>query len=174
MILGVYLRLYYFFAMLYHFFLNIFGPIRLVYYFDGERMTNITFWKSMWPKSHGVFYVKTYHSDETYHLAYKGHIDHLNNFSYDDNVLDLQSRRKNIVLLDGSKTLNFDLNFLDNYRRTIQSQSFHPDCEPVKDLQTVLKIFNCNATDIQIINLAPFRKQTISITEGMDINMLYE
>jgi hypothetical protein len=168
-----YLYLYYVYSILYNLFLDTFGPIRIVYYYDKNEKTNITFSRHFWCNLYGIFYIKTYSADGNYHLAYQGYLDHLENFGNPDNEI-TYSKRKNLVLLNGNQIVNFDLNLLDNYRKTIHNQKFPLECEPVKNVATILDLFDCDSTDVQIVNLRPFKKEIIPIDDKLTIDMLYE
>jgi len=186
----MYLYIYHVYIGVYKFIMSILGPIHVIYYFDGHHKKNITlstYFKDY--NSHcsdsftSIFWIKTFYGDGPHYSAYQGNRRHLDNLTCAKIMPDLLSKRKNIMLLNGTDPVNFDLNLLDNYKRAIQNQShffkssidteYQKKCVPVKNLNTILKLFDCESSHIQIINLRPFKKEIVPI-DDMHIDMLYE
>ena len=178
-ILQIYLYMYRIYIYLYKLIMNIFGPIHIIYYFDGQRKKNITLSRYLVSNDNpnSIFWIKTFHTHDTHYLAYQGHLCHLNKLIRGKKISNLSYKRKNIMLLNGTDPVNFDLNLLDNYKRSIQNKSDvfgnQRECMPVKDLNTILKLFGCESSAVQIINLRPFKKEIVPV-DNVCIDMLYE
>ena len=161
----LYLRLYFIYVFLYKFILNIFGPFYIVYSFDKGQKKNITFSRYFFSDKSAVTYVKTLHADRTDHLAYYGSASIFNKITNQKSTS--LPKRKKIMFLNGTNPVNFDLNQLDNYEYT------YTQCIPVTNLGIISKLFDIEASAVQIINLVPFKKEVIAI-ENANIHMLYE
>ena len=170
--------------------MSILGPIHVIYYFDGQCKKNITLSTyfrdstSYHPDCFAsIFWIKTFYVNGPHYSAYHGNRRHLDNLTCTKIMPDLLPKRKNIMLLNGTNPVNFDLNLLDNYKRAVQNQShffkssvdteYQKKCIPVKNLNTILKLFDCESSHIQIINLRPFKKEIFSV-DDIHIDMLYE
>lgn len=172
MIYKIILGIYCIYNILYRLVMSILGPCHMIWTFNGQNKKNITLSRYLYIDDPQMYWIKTYHVDGVRYLAYEGNLDDLT-FDRDNTLTPIPIlKRKNIMLLNGTNPVNFDLNLLDNY---IQSNlTFTDKCVPITNLTTILKLFDCDATDIQIIHMAPFKKEIIPIDHEMNINMLYE
>ncbi len=177
LLLNIYLYLYCLFMGFYSNILHVIGPFHFIYYCNGSDKINLT-WRryfryGMNDYKRGVFYVKTINSVGTNHLAYHGNIRHFDYLKFKKSINKL-FKRKSIMFLKKENPINFDFNLLDNYKYTIDNTIWKNNkYRPVTNLNTISKIFDLDATHIQIINLKPFQKKIVPITDTT-IDMLYE
>jgi hypothetical protein len=185
----IYLFLHRIYTIIYNLILSKCSPLYIIYYLNGSVKKNITlssyftFFNNT-NLSNGVYEIKIYNYNNVYHLAYYGKRDNLKRLICTDNIPELLSKRKNIILMNHGQPVNFDLNLLDNYKKSIENQHlfFEPSeknnelhiCIPIRKLNIILKLFECNATDIQIISLLPFKKEIIPIDNKCSIDILYK
>lgn len=188
MLSKIYLYIHYTYIILCNFILRCLGPVYNICHFDvdADVKKNITLssYVSFFNKENSkksIYWIKIYHLNGPYYLAYHGSRNHLNKLTCGKIIPELSSKRKNVMLMNKGKPVNFDLNLLDNYKRTaIQNQlCFIDKCDEnsytmVTKLNTILKLFECDATDVQIINLMPFKKEIISIDDDCSIDILYK
>lgn len=180
----IYLFLHHIYTIIYNLILRILGPIYIIYYFDGSIRKNITlssyftFFNNN--LSNAIYGIKIYNSNDVHYLAYYGKRNNLNRLISTNIIPELLSKRKNIILMNCGKPVEFDLNLLDNYKKSIENYHlfFKSDektiCIPIRKLSTILKLFECDATDVQIISLLPFKKEIISIDDECLIDILYK
>lgn len=178
LLLKIYLYVYYFYELLWDAILYLFGSISIIYEFDGETKKNITwhFWGSN-PTDKTYFIKKIYRSG-TYYLAYTGDKQCLSNLTRCDNEIVYNPlKRKNIILLNNDNVIAFDLNVLDNYKRGIdtfpQYINKKNNFDPITDLATVLKLFNCNITHVKFMQLIPLKINVVNANK-VTIDMLYQ
>lgn len=184
----IYLFLHHIYTIIYNLILRILGPIYIIYSFNRSIKKNITlssyfmFFNN--DLSNAIYGIKIYNSNDVHYLAYYGKRNNLNRLICTNDIPELLSKRKNIILINHGKPVEFDLNLLDNYKKSIENyRLFFKSgekndntnmCIPIRKLSTILKLFECNATDVQIISLLPFKKEIIPIDNECLIDILYK
>ena len=170
MIYKIILGIYCIYNILYRLMMSILGPCHMIWTFNGQNKKNITLSRYLYADDPHIYWIKTYHVGGIRYLAYEGNLDDLT-FDVDD-IPESIPKRKNIMLLNGTNPVDFDLNLLDNY--IWSNLTFTDKCIPITNLTTILKLFDVNATDVQIIHMVPFKKEIIPIDHEMNIDMLYD
>src|SRR5579863_3911341 len=128
MIYKVILSIYCLYVLLYRYLMRMIGPIRLIYYFDGQTKHNIIWGPRYIHFDDGIYWIKTYDTDGIYYSAYQGNLSSANKLSFGE-----IPRRKNIMLLNENGPVDFDLNLLDNYIRT----EYSDECQSIRELSLI-------------------------------------
>ena len=162
-LINIYLKCYKFYLTVRNILLRRFGPIYILYHLNG-KISNITlnYYTGIIPKkySHGNYFCQVLNDYGTNYISYSGY---LNKIQLNCNPVPI--KRKNIMLLDGTKVINFDLNILDNYVSNMGDQSLK--------LELIFAYFGVSCTSVQFVILVPFKKEIIPI-DKLIISDLYE
>jgi hypothetical protein len=143
--------------------------IIVVYYFDGNRLKNITLryhTGTLKKKYHnGIFYLKIIDSRESLSIAFEGHISEIEQIDLEKIPRDVV--RRNILLMDQDVPSKINLENLDNYRRAMVL--FNGSIRNMKD---IMDLMNVKCTHICEIQSIPFSMKKESI-KNVSIDDLY-
>lgn len=159
----IYLFLYGWYLRIWETLISIIGPLHIVYYFDGNKFTNITFsYYLRWISSRyhsGSYFCKFLLKNRVDQFVYTGKISDVRSILAPD-ILP-KSKRPNIMLYQDSKPQEVNLNVLDNY---VSNMHYHKQKFTVKN-SLVLSRLGLNCTHVQTTVLRPFSKITKPIDE---------
>lgn len=154
-LINVYLKSYKFYLTVRNILLKRLGPIYILYHLDG-KISNITlnYYTGIIPAKYnqGNYFCRIINEYGTNYISYSGN---LNKMQLECSSVPI--RRKNIMLLNESKVINFDLNILDNYVSNMRDKSLK--------LELIFACFGVNCTCVQFVTLNPFKKEIIPINE---------
>lgn len=176
----MYLWLYYVYKIVYQFIVGNFGPFYLIYYFDGNVKTHLTlrryasWWQSLVPYSKGTYYIQIFEANNTYHIAFDGYLDQVDQVCACINTTDIiPQSRKNVIFLNQDTPINFDFNLLDKYKCMIEQILETSHFQPITQLGTLSKLFDIDATHVKIIKTKPFGVNVCALSD-IHLDMLYE
>ena len=168
--LQTYLYLFQFYSFIWKIFFRILGPIYFVYYIENGSTKNIThyYYLGLYLNRYrnGLFYCKILNKNRIDHITHSGRLDHISRHTLP--VEQPYRKRKNITLLNNGKVIHFDLNILDNY-----VYNMHKINGTILCPKDIFKCLGIKCTDIQFIELIPF-KQTIIPIDMINLSNLYE
>lgn len=172
-LLILYFKTYSFYKYLWkHLFLWI-NKIMIIYYVEKNTLINITWnyylgWMIDKYQS-GTYYVKIFDTNGINYIAFHGHLSGINYITHLDPCQN-PPRRKNIILLNNEKSLNINLEILDNYKMNIDK--FSKD-NAITNLKKIMTFLGFPCTHVKIIKINPYSQKIIKI-DDIDIEHLYE
>lgn len=168
--LHTYLYMYQLYNSIWGALFNKFGQILILYYFDGERLENIT-WnyylgKNIDKYKNGIYFCQVYNEYGANYFSFRGKLSNLENIKKINEIK--YPKRKNILLLNHDKPVEIDLHIFDNYKANISKISELS----VTDLAQVAKFFGIECTHVKFIEIVPFRQKVVPISE-LNIDDIY-
>jgi len=170
----IYLHLIQFYYLVRKLCINFIGPIKILYYIDGQKIINITW--NYYSGHHlinydfGNYFCKILQNDHTDYITHYGKLFDLHKYIVPNISPNYpMPKRKNIILLDCGAVIHFDLNILDNYVRNMSQLGKIDDL----GIYWFLKCLGINCTHIQIFHMKPFKKEVLPL-EQLVINNIYE
>jgi len=162
-LLSIYILFFNFMQKVINYFYRLFGCIIIVHEHIGNKFVNVTWKYYLNINSSGSFFVKIYNGRNVCYVNFIGNIREINSKMYVESNI-IQSR-KNISILNKGKIVAFDMTILDNYKSNMSDVS-------ERNVKTIFEWLNIECTDIQFIQLIPYRVSNREI-EGIKINELY-
>ena len=143
------------------------GPIKIIYHIDENKITNITLIYYLNIKNlynNGIYYCKIYSANRTNHIIYSGKISDIDKIILHDKKHKVI--RKNIILMNNDKVVNYDLNILDNY--FINLNYIYLNYNDLYDkkflkMKFILYCLGIKCTDINFIYFKPFKQELLKI-----------
>lgn len=165
--------IYMFYRRLWEFFLNHFGPIYILYYYDGKKFMNLTlrYYLTYCYKKYtcGSYFCRIYGSDYVNNFIYSGQLRDVRMIKLP--IIKPRLKRKNLIFYDNKKTLTVNLNVLDDYMLNMQSINATDDSNiPTK---LIFDLLGLNCSHVHIITMKPYSKIIKPIHE-LKIAELYE
>jgi hypothetical protein len=185
-LVSIYLLIHYYYYMIYQKIMKMIGPISFIYLFDGKNQNNITlrrylsyYFPQLWPHASGIICVKIFDGDECKQIAYQGDTEHLDdlleNVKEEFSDEEITQKRNNVMFLNNNNAISFDLNVLDSYNRILNRINWRKNghtCSPIRILDVISKLFNIDATHVQIIRKFPLKKDIYPINR-VTLDMIY-
>jgi len=147
--------------------------IVFIYHLNENKVKNIT-WNyylgyGLDKYKYGTYYAKIFKTSGTNHVAFDGHLDHIENIKIVVTSEIKPPKRKHVILLDNGLPISVDLAVLDNYKINMK----HYENYSVKNLGKILKLLGLDCSHVTIIQHVPFSKKTIDVHET-DIDIIYQ